>query len=291
MSDLIVPSNISPEQRESYRSRNTVTRSNSVDIPTIKLKNSMSKVKGVKKGHFFTTEEIDGEVKHTDLGETVEVVILNRYYTYSNYDKDTEKLVAWTNEIIDFDSNVCVYVPQEGSAPTTEIMHFTDFKTLKKNDKWGRMTFKNVLYVLLNEKVYRMFISNASNTGVVDGDKYGDFDNPLPDSLMKFCDKVGAQAGCFTDKICILGANWLEDNNYYTISFNVGDTPKVDAEAYAISLEKFHTATHNAVLPTRESGTVSDAVEVLGATPAENTVPIPEVTTPTSKVKASDLPF
>lgn len=206
---------------------------------TIKFKDSEKKVEGLTRGNYFI-ESYDGEKKtYRDIGPDPEIIILHRVFTYSYY-KEGEGLKAWTNDIQGFSDTdfVQLYSKKSGMrdpefsgtykqfkiyAVQNYIAHNMDGSTEKL------LSFQNLLYVLFEGKIYRMFVSNASAAGIAPGERGGDFKHPQPLSLLHFIETTREQPGkAVCEYICKLGSYFKDDveQPFYIRTFeNIGENP------------------------------------------------------------------
>jgi len=206
---------------------------------TIKFKDSEKKIEGLKRGNYFI-ESYDGEKKtYRDIGPNPEIVILHRVYTYSYY-KEGEGLKAWTNDIQGFSENdyVQLYSKKTGMKDPEFSGTYKQFKMYAAQNYTAHgvdgtaeklLSFQNLLYVLFEGTVYRMFVSNASTAGIAPGERGGDFKNPQPLSLLHFIETTREKPGkAMCEYVCKLGSYFKDDveQPFYIRTFeNVGDNP------------------------------------------------------------------
>lgn len=163
-------------------------------IPQIGMVNNMSDVEGMSIGEYYIRRSVeeDGERKtvYQSIGFKPELIILLRRYTYSRFSKSQDKLIAWTNELEGFSDDDMVHlINNKGEKPQLETsLPYPQFKSYINRtyrDDEGKMTlkFKNVLYVKYENEIYRMFLSNASVTGIPAGEDHGDYKNPQKGSF------------------------------------------------------------------------------------------------------------
>jgi len=195
-------------------------------IQQIKMKNVKNPLDQFEKGEWYTIKENDeGEKVYESIGTEPEVVILKRCYSYSMYDKDNEKMLAWTNEIDGFSAfhNVCVVSMEHGKPEAAFVGDFKKFQAAKKDIERQlgyKFKFVNVLYVLYKDEVYRLIVSGASVTGVKDGEKYGSYQDVQPGSLEDFKNYiVSSESECYFFTRCKLGHKFLKKNEYYVSTF------------------------------------------------------------------------
>lgn len=231
-------------------------------FPTLKMRNSKNPTSSVKKGEFYTSKIVDGKEDITPLGANPHVVILHRRYSYSYFNKETEKLEAFTNEIDGFHPNqkVDLTIIAPGGSKTLQSFMWPEFKQWKAQDEelGKKLTFKNIMYCVLGdpkpENVCRLFVSNASVTGVKDGEKTGDYKNPLLGSFTEFSKMFTYSGTEYCMSVCELGSQWLETNEYYLVTFKaLMDNPETD-ECIALlgGLLKSFTPQKNVVIEPSE---------------------------------------
>lgn len=222
------------------QARGEVSRPRLPQFPTIKMRNAKSTMKDIKKGEFALVKNIEGEGGKsedvTPLGPTPKIVILKRRFSYSYYDEDTQELVAWTNEIDRFaEGQIVKLAHKRGGKKTVRSFTWPEFKAWKEQaDEGKKLTFRNVLYVCVGEpkieNLARLFVSNASVTGVTDGEKTGDYKHPLPGSFLDFEKPISWSQSAYFECVCELGSTWLEQNEYYLMTFkNAGPNESMDA--------------------------------------------------------------
>lgn len=240
-------STLTPEQQEALKIARSLNKRTSLpSIPQIKVASPTSEIQGVSPGHFYT-EVYDSELKRnvlTDIGVNPAVVILHRAYSYSYYDKATDKLIAWTSDIQGFSSfdKVYLYSFTGEKAALEWDGGYPDFKKYiraeftMENKKTGKvenlMKFRNVLYVLHGNQVYRMFASNSSVTGIAKDSNVPDYKKPQINSLIHFCDLAGVESGdnAFFESICELGTELRKNDatQFYFITFRfAGPNPQL----------------------------------------------------------------
>jgi hypothetical protein len=242
MENALVPS----QRQELLRMmRDEVPAPRLPDYPTIKMRNAKSSLKEIEKGEFCLLKKVDGkeEKEITKLGTNPRVIILKRRYSYSYYDEDTDTLVAWTNELDGFNPSQVVKLARKGpNGKTVQTFTWPEFKAWKEQDPLGKLlTFRNILYVIVGEpkieNLARLFVSNASVTGVRDGDKTGSYSDPLPDSFIAFEKPISFGNSAYSEYICELGSKWLEQNEYYLTTFKVvGPNDLLDETAAVYAL-------------------------------------------------------
>lgn len=209
---------------------------------TIKLKDSEKRIEGLTRGNYFI-ESYDGEKKtYRDIGPNPEIVILHRCYTYSYY-KEGEGLKAWTSDIQGFSDTdfVQLYSKKSGMRDPEFIGTYKQFKLYVAQhyvvrsgeaDEEKLLTFQNLLYVLFEERVHRMFVSNASTAGIAPGERGGDFKNPQPLSLLHFIETTREKAGsAMCEYVCKLGSYFKDDveQPFYIRTFeNIGGNPDLN---------------------------------------------------------------
>jgi hypothetical protein len=197
--------------------------------PKIAMVNDKSEVKGMVKGEYYTSEQMKNDAGEYEtitksIGTNPEIVLLRRRYSYSFYSKKQDKLLAWTCELDDFKQNVCLLNNSTGT-PTLEFSgSFREFKTYadqKYRDQEGKnlLKFRNVFYVLFQGKVYRLFVSNASITGIPSGEDHGDYKNPQEGSFLLFEKLLQASQMHYSERVLRLGSQLKEGDSYYLMTF------------------------------------------------------------------------
>jgi len=218
-------------------------------------------------------------------------VILHRCYTYSWY-QEGEGLKAWTSDVQGFnaDDRVILFAKEDGKVHVEFDGYYPDFKKLKDTkysiEVNGKpksfLKWQNLLYVLYEGQVYRMFVSTASAAGVADGEKGGDLRNPQQGSLLAFIETTrGDQvAKALCEWKCMLGSRFKDDveQPYYIRTFeNMGENTDI-AEAEA-QFEK---------LITNMGSQQKRAVEKIAI---DTEAPIDVQGTYASETKVEDLPW
>ena len=206
--------------------------------PKISMVNAKSEVRGMVKGEYYTSESVKNdkgeyETMTKSIGTNPEIVLLRRRYSYSLYSKSQDKLLAWTCELDNFDQQVCLVNNASGS-PTLEFSgSYQDFKAYKDSkyrDIEGRnlLKFRNVFYVLFGGRIYRLFVSNASITGIPAGEKHGDYKNAQEGSFLLFEKQLQAAQVHYSERIIRLGSQIKEGDSYYLMTFaDAGDNPNI----------------------------------------------------------------
>jgi hypothetical protein len=171
-------SNLSPEQQKRLERDRSHATGQFPTIPLIRLANKDAKQ--APEGEYFI-ETRDGEEKVIrKIGKTPEVTILYKTVTYSYFDETSNELVAWTSDIHGYgDNKVTLFLKEDGKVSIDFDGTFNAFKDyrikfdiidpISKKKKGSLLTFKNVLYVLFEGIPYKMFVSNASAAGILDG--------------------------------------------------------------------------------------------------------------------------
>lgn len=202
------------------------------------LKNAMRDSNGqLLKGQFYTSDQIkDGDEYKTvnvSIGMNPEVVLLRRRYSYSFYSKTQKKLLAWTCELDDFKQQVALVNNSSGSPQLEFSGSFQDFKAYREKnyqDKEGKnvLKFRNVFYLMFNGLIHRMFVSNASITGIPPGEDHGDYKNAQAGSFLLF-EKIVAAAGMhFSERVLRLGSQQKQGDSYYLMTFaDAGENLKI----------------------------------------------------------------
>jgi hypothetical protein len=310
MTNLAAPSNkavLSPEQQNVLaKARQVASRPNVQRVPELRLYNTMMKVDGVQIGEYFI-QEWDTEAKEqkiTPIGPNPKIAILHRCYSYSYFDEDAKdashpkgRLIAWTTEFNGFTAldTVTLFssdgkdtkVEQQGSYKEIKAYINQKYVVQKPNGSIKKlMKFTNVLYVMYEGKVYRMFVSNASAAGV-DGDEGADFKNPQPESLLDYLGKASeVREAAYFENQCELGSRFVEgERQYYLMLFKlVGPNPDLVA---AID-------TYGKLLADLDMLQKMDIQRMGGQVEGEPfaSVPVPpSVDYNANRVKAEDLPF
>jgi hypothetical protein len=238
---------LTPEQQEALQNARSLNkRPSAPSIPQIKVASPSSEIEGVAPGNFYT-EVYDPETEKnilTDIGVNPAVVILHRAYMYSYYDKDSNKLLAWTSDIQGFSKfdKVYLYSIDGEKAGVEWDGGYQDFKKYIKenytmeNKRTGKvenlLKFRNVLYVLHGGMVFRMFASNASVTGIAKDSTMPDYKKPQINSLIHFCDLAGVESGdtALFESVCELGTELRKNGEvrFYLITFRfAGPNPKL----------------------------------------------------------------
>jgi len=195
----------------------------------IAMVNDKSEVKGMVKGEFYTSEQVKNDAGEYEtvtksIGMSPDIVLLRRRYSYSFYSKKQDKLLAWTCELDDFKQNVCLVSNASGTATLEFSGSFQEFKMFrdqKYTDQEGKnlLKFRNVFYVLFQGRVYRLFVSNASITGIPMGEKHGDYKNPQEGSFLLFEKMLQAAGMHYSERILRLGSAIKEGDSYYLMTF------------------------------------------------------------------------
>ena len=226
------------------------SRPTPVSYDSIKLKDSEKKVLDVNgqplpRGQYYieSYDSAKREKSYRCIGANPEIVILHRCYTYSWY-KDGEGLMAWTSDIQDlFDGKVTLYSKKNGQAFVEfQGPYKPDFKAHmeknytsvdpKTNKTEKLLQFQNLLYVLFEGSVYRMFVTNASAAGIAQGEKAPDFKNPQPGSLLSFIETTRGEqmSGALCEWVCRLGQVFRDEMEqpFYVRTFeNAGRNPNL----------------------------------------------------------------
>jgi hypothetical protein len=218
------------QQKYLQELRSEVGGSRSPQYPKIAMVNDKTEVKGMQKGEYYTSEQVkddSGEYKTVtkSIGMSPEIVLLRRRYSYSLYSKSQEKLLAWTCELDDFKQEVCLVNNSTGT-PTVEFSGsfkaFKEYAYQKYRDPVegkNLLKFRNVFYVMYQGKVYRLFVSNASITGIPAGEKHGDYKNPQAESFLLFEKLIQAAEMHYTERVIRLGSKLKEGDSYYLMTF------------------------------------------------------------------------
>lgn len=224
-------------------------------ISEIKLAPANKEVPGVPKGHYYIKEyNPDTKVTTcTDIGRNPRVVILKKAATYSYYSDKSDTLIAWTTDIEGYDETSPVVLFKNGAqGPSVEFkgtypefkayaeQKYTTYNPVEERSE-KLLKFSTVLYVLYEDKVYRMFVRNTGVAGLAEGAKSADFKKPQLLSLMHFLDTVNdlssdqMSAACF-ESICQLdskimtgsGKNGSKTIEFYIMQFkNTGERPDI----------------------------------------------------------------
>lgn len=238
-------------QAAAYKhARSMNTRPAVASLPIIGLKSSEKKEEGLKRGNFYV-ETYDGENKvRKDIGPRVELVILDRFYTYHWYNEEAGELAAWTGDIRGFDISdaVALYRKKAGKAVLDFFGNYKEFKSHKESafsytDKDGRkknyLKFQHSLYVIFNGELHRLHVKMTGAVGVPPGTNIPDFDNVQSGSLEHFITTTrGAEMEmALCEFKCVLGSRFVDDVSqpFYIMTFANGgkldEDPRV-AEHY-----------------------------------------------------------
>ncbi len=237
-------------QRALQHARSQVAGPRLPQIATIRMKNDKSDVKEFEKGEYFIERsqknEESGETEKVrkSIGMNPEVSIIRRLYSYSFYSEAEERLMAWTNEFEGFTFNDIVYLINNEKTPTRLEFHapYQEFKAYAQEhykDRSGKnlLKFKNVFYVWYEGELFRMFISNASITGIPAEEKHGDYKNPQPGCFLNFektlLDEQGLQRAYFEAK-CRFGSKQKDGDSFYIMTFENAGPPENIAGLVAV---------------------------------------------------------
>lgn len=240
---------LSPERQailDEARSQNK--RAFTPRIPELRLTNK--EMETVPSGEYYLQEYDSVERKKiiTPIGANPEIVILRKATTYSYYSDKLERLVAWTSDIYGYseyddivlfkNDGATQFIEFKGSYPEFKaysLKHYTITNPVEDRTE-KLLSFKTVLYVLYEKKVYRMFVTNTGVAGVAAGEKRPAFGNPQPLSLTHFLDSVsdsssGERSAACCESICKLGSVFVDDTTipYYMMQFTEA-TKKPDIE-------------------------------------------------------------
>jgi hypothetical protein len=150
-------------------------------------------------------------------------------------------LVAWTSDIQGFtdQDRVVLFSKKTGKSAVEFDGYYPEFKQyaaahyVSKGLKERKLLqFQNLLYVLFEGKVYRMFVSNASAAGIPKGEKGPSFRDPQPGSLLSFIETTrgSEMEGALCEHVCRLGAHFKDDAEqpyHIGIFENVGPNEKL----------------------------------------------------------------
>ncbi len=215
-------------------------------IPQIRLVNK--DMKQAKEGTYFIEKRNGENVEVTSIGENPIIVILYRTYTYSYFTPE-DGLIAWTSDIHGFGQmdevtlykklNGKVEIDFEGSYP--EFKAFAAQKYTTIDPVTGKpkklLKFKTVLYVSYEGQVYKMFVSNASSSGVLDG--LPSFDKAQPKSLQVFMDTCWKSKSLPYEFTVMLGSQYIESTKpYYIMTFSHAGNQLVDDLRNSIKLSQ-----------------------------------------------------
>lgn len=226
---------LTPDQQAVLdQARKENDRSFTPRIDEIKL--AQKDMAGVSAGEFYT-QSWDAESKQKvfkNIGKNPQIVILRKAATYSYYSEALKRLVAWTSDINGYSEQDSVilfkndgkspFIEFRGSYPEFKAYSLKNYTTVNPVEDTIKklLSFKTVLYVLYENKVYRMFASNPSVTGIAEGEKTADFKKPQLLSLTHFLDNLNDlssgehSAACF-EEICELDSKYIES----TIPFHI----------------------------------------------------------------------
>lgn len=199
-------------------------------IPQIRLSNT--DMKQAPEGEYFIQRGYGEDAEIETIGSYPEIVILYRTYTYS-YSTKEDGLIAWTSDIHGFGAldNVTLYKKTNGKVDIEFDGSYTDFKILKdkKYSVVDPMTgksksvlkFKTVLYVSYLGQCYKMFVSNASSSGVDHEGKLA-FENPKEKSLQVFFNSLWKDKKISYQYKVQLGSELIKSSKpYYIMTFSV----------------------------------------------------------------------
>lgn len=188
--------NLTSEQQQRLERDRSGASSKFPRIPEIKLANKDET--RAPEGEYFI-ESDKGDDQEPDIrciGKKPEITILYKTVTYSYFDGQQKKLVAFTTDIHGYgDSPVTVFVRQGDAFVIDFDGTYNGFKNYRV--KWAKkdpstgaingnyLKRKHVLYVLFEGKPYKMFVTNTSGVGILSDGKAA-YDKPQPRSLEDF---------------------------------------------------------------------------------------------------------
>lgn len=216
-------------------------------------------IEGMQDGEFYVTsyrrdeDSGDYQKKFTNIGRDPEVILIKRLYSYSCYNKKDKKVVAWTNEFEGFTANDEVFlIRKPNGTPHLETrLPYPEFKQYRVKKYYddlegkNKLSFRNVFYALYKGRLCRMFVSNASITGVPEGEDHGDYKNPQPGSFVQFERGLRDDQGYvrhYSERKIRLGSIHNAKKDYYLMSFtDVGATPEAELIQALETKEKLDT--------------------------------------------------
>ncbi len=217
-------------------------------IPQIRLSNK--DMKQAPEGEYFIElyKGKDEEPEVRQLGSNPEITILYKTNTYSYYTKE-HGLIAWTSDIHGFSAmdNVTLFVKKDGKATISYegaypsfkqymIRNFTQVDPITGDSK-KLLKFKTVLYVLFEGKPHKLFVSNASSAGVLDG--LPSFDQPQAGSLQSYLDYCWRSKMTIYESTVTLGSRYIDSSKpYYIMTFEKGNPLNDAALSLALTAKK-----------------------------------------------------
>ncbi len=199
-------------------------------IPQIRLSNT--DMKQAPEGEYFIQKGYGEDVEIVPIGKSPKVVILYKTYTYS-YSTKEDGLIAWTSDIHGFGAldDVVLYKKVNGKVEIAFEGSYPEFKDMKKQKfttvdpvtekPKSVLKFKTVLYVSYEGECYKMFVSNASASGV-DAEGKLAFDNPREKSLQVFFDTLWKDKQISYQYQVQLGSEFIKGSKpYYIMTFGV----------------------------------------------------------------------
>ena len=287
------------DQKTLADARKINARPNPVSFDTIKFKDSEKEVPGLIRGNFYI-ESYNSEKKEKtfrDIGPEPEIVVIHRCYTYSWY-KEGEGLMAWTSDIQQLNEfgTVTLYARKDGKVTTVfQGPYKPDFQAFKSanytsvvdGNSVNLLTFQNLLYVLFEGTVYRMFVSNASAAGIAPGGKAPDFKKPQEGCLINYINSTRGEQmdGALCESVCKLGAVFRKEMErpFYIRTFtNVGQTPMETLSVALAELRKISAAWREEPKNERSYGD-----HLAEENPTAIEIPSPYA----SAIRPEDLPF
>jgi hypothetical protein len=259
-------------------------------IPQIRLANT--DMKQAPEGEYFIEvyKGKDEEPEVRQLGANPEMVILYKTSSYSYYTKE-HGLVAWTSDIHGFSAldRVTLFVKRDGKVVIEKDSVYPEFKKYIQEkytiidpvtgDSKKLLKFKTILYVLFEGEPHKMFVSNASSAGVLDGNP--SFDAPQELSLQSYLDACWREKRAVYEHPVRLGSQYVESSKpYYIMTFEPLEPLDDTMLRTAIQAKK---ATEAAIL-------MLDDARRVGDTMAEESTDTPAVNYQ-SEVSVEDLPF
>ncbi len=206
-------------------------------VPQIRLSNT--DMEQAPNGEYFIQKGYGENVEIIPIGKMPEIVIIYRTYTYS-YSTKEDGLIAWTSDIHGFGPmddvtlfkkiNGKVEIDFDGSYAEFKNhakKHYTMIDPVTQKEK-KLLKFKTVLYVTYNGEVHKMFVTNASSSGV-DSEGNLSFDKPQEGSLQVFFDNLWKDKRISYEYKLMLGSKYIKSSKpYYIMTFGVMGEQSVD---------------------------------------------------------------
>lgn len=215
-------STLTPQQQAKLERDRSRASNQYPTIPQIRLANK-DMTQAPEGEYFIEVRKKDEESEIRDIGKNPEIVILYKTVTYSYYDDVNKELVAWTSDIHGYgDSPVTLFLKVKGKVTIDFDGTYNEFKKYRtkfdiidpiSGDKKGsNLTFKNVLYVLFEGKIHKMFVSNASAVGMQPDGKPS-FDKCQKNSMQYFTDMCWNDQKALYDFAVTMGAKLVRKHD------------------------------------------------------------------------------